>query len=162
MRLYLPTLLPLPLLPLSTPLTLPSSFGTIHFGSPFTCYISVLSPTGTPLECTLTVKLQTPSSRLPLTQIKHTLTPSSPLETTLNHTLTLPGSHTLRVLLEYSSGLVLRKFYKFTVLKPFSLKSRTHILKTSTLAEITTTSHLPTTSLCELRFTSLTPHTLPP
>ncbi|GMH80069.1 hypothetical protein TrVE_jg6293 [Triparma verrucosa] len=155
MRLYLPTLTKSPLSPLSSTLALPSSFGTIHFGSPFTCYISVLPPTSSPLPCTLTVKLQTPSARVPLKSVKHVCTKKEPLETTLTHTLQGPGSHTLRVLVEYSNGLVLRKFYKFNVLQPFSHSFSTSTLSSQTLVTVSTLSHLLESSKCTLKFLSL-------
>ena len=79
----------------------------------------------------LTLKLQTPTTRIPLLTTQH----SSTKPHTLIHSvpLTTPGSHTLRVLSTSTAGHHLRKFYKFDVLHPFSLNSTSKTLPDSTI-----------------------------
>ena len=122
-------------------LMLPDSFGDIYLGELFSAYVSVVNGVHDApfIDAQLSVRLQTASSthdlydmRSPSGQISpsvpHTLAPNEFCDTIVQHALSVVGTHTLRVSVQYvesKSGeqKTLRKFYRFNVLNPVLISS---------------------------------------
>jgi hypothetical protein len=122
-------------------LMLPDSFGDIYLGELFSAYVSVVNGVHDApfIDTQLSVRLQTASSthdlydmRSPSGQtspsVPRTLAPNEFNDTIVQHALSVVGTHTLRVSVQYiesKSGeqKTLRKFYRFNVLNPVLISS---------------------------------------
>ena len=126
---------------LSNYLLLPDSFGDIYLGELFSAYVSVVNgmQDGPFTDVQLSVRLQTASSTHDLFDTRSgtgQLAPSPPqilspnefTDTIVEHSLSVVGTHTLRVSVQYSDfktleTKTLRKFYRFNVLNPLLISS---------------------------------------
>jgi hypothetical protein len=125
---------------LSNFLLLPDSFGDIYLGEKFSAYVSVVNgaagTTFSPVQ--LSVKLKTSSSSVDLPDVKPTagkvsgyasnLKTAEFTDVVVEHVLSTAGTHSLRVMVEYSDPVtneprVLVKNYKFNVLNPLLVSS---------------------------------------
>jgi hypothetical protein len=118
---------------------LPDSFGVIFVGETFSAYLGILNPSSSlPIKgLSVTVKLLSPTSRYDLiTKTTDTdatdretgsvvtdVPPSSSIDMIVSKSLDSIGTHTLRVSVSYGNNQILRKFYRFNVDLPLSIKS---------------------------------------
>ncbi|KAF9070393.1 hypothetical protein BDP27DRAFT_1323979 [Rhodocollybia butyracea] len=131
-------------------LTLPSSFGSIQLGETFSSCLSVNNEATTEIGMvSLKVEMQTVSSKLVLADIggqDTKLSPGDTLENVVHHEIKELGQHVLACTVSYhfppsSRGipaseetsdpnlLTFRKFYKFVVTNPLSVKTKVHAPK---------------------------------
>ncbi|TFY68063.1 hypothetical protein EVJ58_g1226 [Rhodofomes roseus] len=128
-------------------LMLPSSFGAIQLGETFTSCVSVNNEANVPVEAvTLTVEVQTASTKTVLAEFGgegQQLGPGESLERVVSHEIKELGQHALACTVSYripsstraststdgidSDMLVFRKFYKFAVTNPLSVKTKVHV-----------------------------------
>ncbi|KAJ4488342.1 DUF974-domain-containing protein [Lentinula aciculospora] len=129
-------------------LTLPSSFGSIQLGETFSSCLSVNNEATTEINyVALKVEMQTASSKLTLAEIggkDTTLSPGDTLENVVHHEIKELGQHVLACTVSYHFNpqssraapvsednsdpniLTFRKFYKFVVTNPLSVKTKVH------------------------------------
>ncbi|KAJ3865945.1 DUF974-domain-containing protein [Lentinula novae-zelandiae] len=129
-------------------LTLPSSFGSIQLGETFSSCLSVNNEATTEIDSVaLKVEMQTATSKLILADIGGTdtsLSPGDTLENVVHHEIKELGQHVLACTVSYrfnpqssrtaptseetsdSNILTFRKFYKFVVTNPLSVKTKVH------------------------------------
>ncbi|KAH9925302.1 uncharacterized protein B0H18DRAFT_1009552 [Fomitopsis serialis] len=128
-------------------LMLPSSFGAIQLGETFTSCISVNNEANIPVDAvTLTVEVQTTSTKTVLAEFGgegQQMGPGESLEKVVSHEIKELGQHALACTVSYrlppsarastsadgsdSDALVFRKFYKFAVTNPLSVKTKVHV-----------------------------------
>jgi hypothetical protein len=120
-------------------LSLPQSFGDIYLGETFSCYISLVNISSTPLATVgLKVEVQTQLQRETLADssiggdaVEH-FAPEQTLDKIIEYDLKDIGIHILICSALYTdrSGerKYFRKFFKFQVNNPLSMKSKTHAL----------------------------------
>ncbi|KZT66827.1 DUF974-domain-containing protein [Daedalea quercina L-15889] len=128
-------------------LMLPASFGAIQLGETFTSCLSVNNEANVPVEAvTLTVEVQTASTKTVLAEFGgegQQLNPGESLERVVSHEIKELGQHALACTVSYrlppgsrastsadgtdSDALVFRKFYKFAVTNPLSVKTKVHV-----------------------------------
>ncbi|KAJ3781220.1 hypothetical protein GGU11DRAFT_368306 [Lentinula aff. detonsa] len=129
-------------------LTLPSSFGSIQLGETFSSCLSVNNEATTQVDAVaLKVEMQTATSKITLAEIggKGTsLEPQDTLENVVHHEIKELGQHVLACTVSYRFNpqnsrtppaseetsdpniLTFRKFYKFVVTNPLSVKTKVH------------------------------------
>ncbi|KAJ3842880.1 DUF974-domain-containing protein [Lentinula raphanica] len=129
-------------------LTLPSSFGSIQLGETFSSCLSVNNEATTQVDSVaLKVEMQTATSKITLAEIggKDTsLAPLDTLENVVHHEIKELGQHVLACTVSYRFNpqssrvapaseetsdpniLTFRKFYKFVVTNPLSVKTKVH------------------------------------
>ncbi|KIK63755.1 hypothetical protein GYMLUDRAFT_450943 [Collybiopsis luxurians FD-317 M1] len=128
-------------------LTLPSSFGSIQLGETFSSCLSVNNEATAEIHAvTLKVEMQTATSKIILAEIggqDTKLSPRDTLENIVHHEIKELGQHVLACTVSYqfpqsSRGvaaseetsepnvLTFRKFYKFVVTNPLSVKTKVH------------------------------------
>lgn len=136
-------------------LTLPSAFGAIQLGETFSCVLSVNNEVETPVDAvSAKVEMQTSSSKVALADVtaggtegsqSGTLNIGDSLELSVACEIKELGQHVLACTVTYrtppgmrpaTSGSsnandpflqTFRKFYKFTVTNPLSVKSKVHV-----------------------------------
>ena len=120
---------------LSNFVLLPDNFGDIYLGEKFSAYVSVVNGTSettfSPLH--LSVKLQSTITTYDLSNVRPDaavatrqltiLRPGHSLDWVVSHPVTMMGSHSLKVFVDYvdpytGEQKTLKKFYKFSVLNP--------------------------------------------
>jgi hypothetical protein len=119
-------------------LKLPSSFGNIYLGETFTSYLSISNESSHAVtDVSIKVELQTSSQRLvvvdtqsdPLPELKN----NKSLEFIVNHEIKELGVHILVCSVNYNNTdgkKFLRKFYKFQVVNPLSVKTKVNTSST--------------------------------
>ncbi|KAH7909138.1 DUF974-domain-containing protein [Hygrophoropsis aurantiaca] len=132
-------------------LGLPASFGTIQLGETFSSCICVNNDANVGIDgVTVCVEIQTANSKLTLTELggsEYRLTAGDSLESIVHHEVKELGQHVLACTVTYRlppdfrplSGSVgdqndptvqgFRKFYKFVVTNPLSVKTKVHTSK---------------------------------
>ncbi|KZT03573.1 DUF974-domain-containing protein [Laetiporus sulphureus 93-53] len=135
-------------------LMLPSSFGSIQLGETFTSCLSVNNEASVDIEfVTLTVEMQTALTKTPLAEIGgegQPLRVGESLERVVSHEVKELGQHALACTVSYrlppgsriAPGTatdvndpelqVFRKFYKFAVTNPLSVKTKVHVPRAPT------------------------------
>jgi hypothetical protein len=125
---------------LSNFLLLPDSFGDIYLGEKFSAYISTVNGVSNlPFTAVqLSVKLKTANSSVDLQDVRpingkasgatSSLKYNDVVDLVVEHVLTVVGTHSLRVMVEYvdptvGEQRVLVKNYKFTVLNPILISA---------------------------------------
>ncbi|KAI0048223.1 DUF974-domain-containing protein [Auriscalpium vulgare] len=134
----------------STLLTLPSSFGAIQLGETFSGALAVNNESAAAVDgVVLRVEMQTATNKALLAEIggpTFSLTAADTLETVVGHEIKELGQHVLACTVTYqlppgarrpagpvtesddnSSLQTFRKFYKFAVTNPLSVKTKVHI-----------------------------------
>ncbi|KAF5391817.1 hypothetical protein D9757_001692 [Collybiopsis confluens] len=128
-------------------LTLPSSFGSIQLGETFSSCLSVNNEATTEIgSVALKIEMQTATSKLTLTEIgggDTKLSPGDTLENVVHHEIKELGQHVLACTVSYqapqslrgsaisedtsdASTVTFRKFYKFLVTNPLSVKTKVY------------------------------------
>ncbi|KAJ3828135.1 DUF974-domain-containing protein [Lentinula raphanica] len=132
-------------------LTLPSSFGSIQLGETFSSCLSVNNEATTQVDSVaLKVEMQTATSKITLAEIggrDTSLAPLDTLENVVHHEIKELGQHVLACTVSYRFNpqssrvapaseetsdpniLTFRKFYKFVVTNPLSVKTKVHTPK---------------------------------
>ncbi|KAG6879040.1 hypothetical protein C0992_005665 [Termitomyces sp. T32_za158] len=131
-------------------LTLPSSFGSIQLGETFSSCLCVNNESQSDVEAVaLRVEMQTATAKVVLAEYggpDHTLASGKTFESVVHHEIKELGQHVLACAITYrypysrsSSGLrehpedpnlqTFRKFYKFSVTNPLSVKTKVHTPK---------------------------------
>ncbi|KAH8108447.1 DUF974-domain-containing protein [Phellopilus nigrolimitatus] len=134
-----------------TVLTLPAAFGAIQLGETFACVLCVNNEAGTPVDAiALKIEMQTITSKVTLAEVggggaSRTLSAGDTLETVISHEIKELGQHVLACTVTYrtppgmrpaTSGAdnagdpfmqTFRKFYKFAVTNPLSVKTKVHV-----------------------------------
>ncbi|CAM9477118.1 unnamed protein product, partial [Ectocarpus fasciculatus] len=125
---------------LSNFLLLPDNFGDIYLGEKFSAYVSVVNGTAdtTFSPVNMSVKLQSTITTYELTNVRPgatgmsaqltTVRPGECLDWVVSHPITMMGSHSLKVFVDYvdpysGEQKTLKKFYKFSVLNPLLVSS---------------------------------------
>ncbi|KAJ3267932.1 hypothetical protein HDV01_003718 [Terramyces sp. JEL0728] len=126
-------------------LTLPSSFGNIYLGETFSCYLCVNNDSTIPVtDVAFKAELQTTSQRFTLadtigtptnstSDLQVSLLPRQSQEFILHHDIKEMGIHILVCSVHYTPShdktrKFFRKFFKFQVLNPLSVKTRVNTL----------------------------------
>ncbi|KAF9264941.1 DUF974-domain-containing protein [Marasmius fiardii PR-910] len=128
-------------------LTLPSSFGSIQLGETFSSCLSVNNESAADVEAiTLKVEMQTATSKLTLAEFggpNFRLPSGETLEDVVHHEIKELGQHVLACTVSYRTPIIqhgsavpedlsdpsivsFRKFYKFVVTNPLSVKTKVH------------------------------------
>ncbi|KAL0578256.1 hypothetical protein V5O48_003751 [Marasmius crinis-equi] len=127
-------------------LTLPSSFGSIQLGETFSSCLAVNNESATDVEAiTLKVEMQTVTSKVTLAEVggaNSRLSSADTLERVVHHEIKELGQHVLACTVSYRmpslqhtavpedgsdpSIVSFRKFYKFVVTNPLSVKTKVH------------------------------------
>ncbi|KAF9001975.1 hypothetical protein BDQ17DRAFT_1357845 [Cyathus striatus] len=132
-------------------LSLPPSFGSIQLGETFSSSLCVNNETSTTIEAVhLKVEMQTATSKVILLETEgpgHSLIPGDTLENVVSHEIKELGQHVLACVVTYRlppnaravpgasedphdpNLLTFRKFYKFLVTNPLSVKTKVHVPK---------------------------------
>ncbi|THH04821.1 hypothetical protein EW145_g5244 [Phellinidium pouzarii] len=139
-------------------LTLPAAFGAIQLGETFACVLSVNNEAGIPVDAVhAKIEMQTISSKATLVEVEapvggaaKTLAAGDSLETVVSHEIKELGQHVLACTVTYrtppgmrpaTSGggnaddpfvQTFRKFYKFNVTNPLSVKTKVHVPRSPT------------------------------
>ena len=127
--------------PLNLSLRLPDSFGVIHVGETFSAYLGALNTSTERSVTNLKVKaaLQTPTTRHALPSVLDvdlndnsssdldgfTIPPTEFLSAMVSRTLEEVGPHVLRVEVKFSDNKSIRKYYRFNVSSPLSIRECT-------------------------------------
>ncbi|KZP05758.1 DUF974-domain-containing protein [Athelia psychrophila] len=129
-------------------LTLPSAFGAIQLGETFSSCLCVNNEASVDIEAvSLRVEMQTVTSKVPLAELggwNHTLLVGDTLENVIHHEIKELGQHVLACTVTYRlppnarhapgpaedvsdpTLQTFRKFYKFAVTNPLSVKTKVH------------------------------------
>ncbi|KAI5124059.1 hypothetical protein M0805_003887 [Coniferiporia weirii] len=139
-------------------LMLPAAFGAIQLGETFACVLSVNNEAGVPVDAVhAKVEMQTITSKVPLAEVHalaggeaHTLLAGDSLEMVVSSEIKELGQHVLACTVTYrtppgmrpaTSGAenaddpfvqTFRKFYKFAVTNPLSVKTKVHVPRSPT------------------------------
>lgn len=112
-------------------LLLPQAFGSIYLGETFSCYVSILNESNqVTKDVALKTDIQTSSQRFQLTasKPKDVLAPDQSQDEVLSYEVKELGTHILICCVNYTSPtkekLLMRRFYKFQVLKPLEVKTK--------------------------------------
>ncbi|KAI0316792.1 hypothetical protein OF83DRAFT_1059760 [Amylostereum chailletii] len=130
-------------------LTLPSSFGAIQLGETFSGALAVNNETAASIDgVLLRIEMQTATNKVLLVELGgpiQTLAPGDTMETVVNHEIKELGQHVLACTVSYRSPpgarllpvpaetggdpnvQTFRKFYKFAVTNPLSVKTKVHV-----------------------------------
>lgn len=121
---------------LGSSMSLPDSFGVIHVGETFTAYLGAVNVSNAHFvrRLTVTAQLQTPSHRWPLPSsldaaLGVDVAPGDGVDAIVSRALEEEGQHILRVevgfLTSEGTNKTLRKFYRFNVTNPLSIRELT-------------------------------------
>ncbi|KAJ3236202.1 hypothetical protein HDU78_004732 [Chytriomyces hyalinus] len=122
---------------LSDSLSLPPSFGTIFLGETFSSYLCIVNESNAKVShAAIRAELQTQTQRFTLADTLSagycTLAPSKSAEFLIHHEIKELGVHILVCSVHYATptgeSKSFRKFYKFQVLNPLSVKTKVHTL----------------------------------
>ncbi|KAG8907345.1 hypothetical protein FRB99_004592 [Tulasnella sp. 403] len=137
-------------------LTLPSNFGAISLGETFTSVFCVNNESDVAVSGVhLKMEIQTVTTKIPLAEfggLEQTLQPNEPLQGVVDHEIKELNQHVLACTVSYllpeslahahnigppedpsrPNLRVFRKYYKFTVSNPLSVKTKVHVPKSPT------------------------------
>ncbi|KLO12001.1 DUF974-domain-containing protein [Schizopora paradoxa] len=131
--------------------TLPTAFGAIQLGETFSCCLAVNNETAMDVEAvSMKVEMQTATNKIILAEVgggEHKLSARDTIETVVRHEIRELGQHVLACTVIYGDAnmrqrnaelgtepnfLSFRKFYKFTVTNPLSVKTKVNVPRSPT------------------------------
>ena len=141
---------------------LPDSFGDIYVGELFSAYIAVLNGMQDRQfeEVSLAIRLQTANLTHDFADVRpsegitsgysKSLSPNASMDMVVQHYISEPGVHTLRVSVQYADYITnepktIRKFYRFNVTSPMEIKASVHEINDNyyVQCQVTNTMKLP-------------------
>ncbi|KAI3643635.1 hypothetical protein MP228_009799 [Amoeboaphelidium protococcarum] len=109
-------------------LTLPTSFGQVHLGETFSCYLCVNNDMShTVHNVSFRVELHTQNQKTVLNDSSKNsvnLLSNQTVEVVVSYEIREVGVHVLVCTINYNNGQKLKKYYKFNALSPISVKTK--------------------------------------